>query len=87
MSAQLDLFTWANSSRRAEWTPACQRILARSAAHLSNGDMADQIERETGIRHSIFTVSRYRAAAGLPSPRVNYWTAPLARWRQIEAMA
>lgn len=51
---------------------------------MTNAQLVDRIERETGRRYSIFTVSRYRAAAGLPHPKINNWTAPLRLWASIQ---
>lgn len=39
------------------------------------------IEAKTGMRFSIFSISRHRAARGLDTPCRNDCTAPLRRWR------
>lgn len=57
--------------RPTRWTAQCSAILAALAARSSNAEIADQIAKATGTRFSVFTVSRYRAAAGLRQTREN----------------
>lgn len=69
------------SGRRPIWDQRCASILMRLADRLSNAEIADRIEAETGMRFKDKTVSERRSDLGLESPRHNEWTAPLRRWR------
>jgi hypothetical protein len=68
---------------KARWNDHCTEVLLRVAALYSNAKLADLIERETGQRFTAFTISRRRAALGLPCPRSNNWTNPLRRWEAL----
>jgi hypothetical protein len=67
--------------RRPIWDQRCAGILLRLAGRLSNAEIADRIEAETGMRFKDKTISDRRSDLGLESPRSNDWTAPLRRWR------
>ena len=67
--------------RRPLWDQRCAGILTRLAGRLSNAEIADRIEAETGMRFKDKTISERRADLGLASPRSNDWTAPLRRWQ------
>ena len=54
------------------WTAEAQALLERAGEHMTNAALVDRIERETGRRYSLFTVSRYRAAAGLSRTLARY---------------
>ena len=66
--------------RRAWWDDRCQRILLAHVG-LSNGEIADLIAAQTGLRFTDGSVARRRAALGLDRFTANDYTAPLRRWQ------
>jgi len=68
---------------RSRWDDRCTAVLLRVAGRYSNGELADLIEQQTGQRFTAVTISRRRAALGLPCPRTNNWTNPLRRWAAL----
>lgn len=58
--------------RGKPWTAEAQALLERESEHTTNIALVERIERETGRRYSLFTVSRYRAAAGLSRTLARY---------------
>lgn len=71
----------------SKWDARCASILVENASCCTNAGMAAEIERQTGLRFTPETVSRYRAAAGLPHPAPLGHGAALRRWRLMEDAA
>jgi hypothetical protein len=68
-----------------EWDVRCSDILRRHAGTCTNGEIVDLIEQATGLRFSVYAISRRRARLGLPSPHRNDWSAPITQWRNQRA--
>lgn len=66
---------------RSRWDARCTAIVRRNAGQYTSAELARLIEAQTGLRFSVFAVSRRRAMLDLDAPRRNDWTAPLQRWR------
>ncbi|MFZ5784099.1 MAG: hypothetical protein ACOY4R_28225 [Pseudomonadota bacterium] len=62
---------------KPRWDLRCAEIMQRDAARHTNAEMVERIEAETGMRFSVFTVSRNRATLGIAPPWRNDWTVPL----------
>lgn len=75
---------------RPTWNARCRQILnTRATARATNAEIQADIERDTGHKFSIFVISRYRAAMGLPRPvnrAVRRWEA-IASWKRVRASA
>lgn len=71
---------------RPTWNARCRQILHnRATAGNTNAEIQADIERATGHRFSLFVISRYRAAAGLPRPvnrAVRRWQT-INNWRRV----
>jgi hypothetical protein len=67
------------------WTERCSEILHRNALHYTNSEIAALIEAATGLRFSVFVVSRRRAALGLDHSQRNDWGAPTTRQRWLRS--
>ena len=65
------------------WNDRCSEILRRNAQHYTNSEIAALIEAATGLRFSVYMVSRRRAALGLDHPQRNDWSAPITRRRWL----
>jgi hypothetical protein len=65
---------------RPLWNERCDDILRRTAGQYTNAEIAALIEAATGLRFSVYVVSRHRARLGLARQRRNDWSAPLRRW-------
>lgn len=62
---------------KPRWNHRCAEIMQRDAAGHTNAEMVERIDAETGMRFSVFTVSRNRATLGIAPPWRNDWTVPL----------
>jgi hypothetical protein len=67
------------------WNERCSEILRRNAQHYTNSEIAALIEVETGLRFSVFSVSRRRAALGLDHSQRKDWPAPTTRQRWLRS--
>lgn len=70
----------AGGRRRQWWDDRCNAILLDNR-RLSNGEIAERIAAETGLRFSTSAVSLRRSALGLDRFKGNDWTSPLRRWQ------
>ena len=67
------------------WNERCSEILRRNAQHYTNSEIAAQVEAATGLRFSVFVVSRRRAALGLDHSQRKDWPAPITRQRWLRS--
>jgi hypothetical protein len=67
------------------WNERCGEILHRNAQHYTNSEIAALIEAATGLRFSVFVVSRRRAALGLDHSQRKDWPAPITRQRWLRS--
>lgn len=72
-------------SRRPVWNERCAEILRRNAQHYTNSEIAALIEAATGLRFSLYVVSRRRARLGLDAPHRNGWSAPITRRKWLRS--
>lgn len=71
--------------RGPRWNGRCAEILRRNAQHYTNSEIAALIEAATGLRFSVYFVSRRRAALGLDCSQRNDWSAPITRRKWLRS--
>jgi hypothetical protein len=67
------------------WNERCSEILHRNAWQYTNSEIAALIEAATGLRFSVFVVSRRRATLGLDHSQRKDWPAPITRQRWLRS--